>query len=435
MTEVNINPLKHQYDFVTSMAPTTVMLGGRGCGKSAGIGMLTAVNTTKLQNGIHIAPTYKTLTEVTKESIDHWLRAFGISYEFNKSEMRYDIAMGGYDLKVLLVSGENPERLRGLTNFHYLCIDEAPLCSEDVLRLGKPCLRGQRVIYPRVYIASTPRGTGNWVSKLVTQPKTNYIVAKTSDNPHNGPDFYNEMLELYKDMPEFALQELEGVILDSNLNSLFRDEHWTKFISNPEVYGDWYAGLDVAGCGEDYSVLTLRQGKVIKEMHKIRTPELDDLCKFVLTHTHDKQLKSIAIDSTGIGAFVPAEIRKMMPTTKVIPVNFGASSISPNYSNRRSEIHFNLRKAIDNGLCLRVADSSITDELKQEFFAVEMDLDSSRRFKLTPKNLMRKKITRSPDCLDSLCLACVESTDPYQSAATQSLLLKTSNPFSNFNWS
>ena len=82
MSEVSL--LNHQLEFLQSTKPITVLLAGRGAGKS----FVAAYKTIQLLaqgfNVLVFAQTYKALTQVLMKEIENRLREHEIPFEYNK---------------------------------------------------------------------------------------------------------------------------------------------------------------------------------------------------------------------------------------------------------------------------------------------------------------------------------------------------------------
>lgn len=392
--------LNHQFHFVTSNAKNTVLIAGRGAGKSFAAGVLATTSCLKGEEVIFVSPTYKTSLEVGVAAVMDFMNRCHIKGVFFKSAMKICIGKGN----ILFMSAENPERLRGLSNKTKLIIDEAAICSKDVYDLGSACLRGESITNPQIYIITTPRGRGSWVTKIFEKPDTLALRAKTADNKFVGIGFVELLKEQYEGMDSFYRQEVLGEILDEGTNSLFSTAEWNFFNEIKEQNGNQIIiGLDVAGDGNDFTALTVRRGNQIEKIVKTKTKTSEDILNFVKLHApiFDK----LFIDVTGFGYFAADKLIETY-RDKIVKVNFAASSVKNGYKNRRTEIHFDLKKRIAEGLFLGSGvDAATKKEIEYEFFAVDTYISGQGDFALIKKEDIKNKIGRSPDILDSLALA------------------------------
>ena len=416
MVTREIKLLSHQYKFVKSESYKTILIAGRGSGKSF-CSLVSAINNClNGSNVIFICPTYGLIKKSVSNEIINLLNEFGVKYKYNKSDLILTIFHNKTYNRIVFVSAENPERLRGLTGFEKLYIDEAALCSKDCLDLGVACLRGKNVKNPQVYMMSTPRGYGNWLSQEYGKENVLRINAKTSDNYHNGDKFEDILKETYSFSESFYRQEVLGEIIDSSSQGLLTDNNWMSFIdfNKSHLPTRYCAGLDIAGSGDDSTVLTIRNGNRIVKIYRINSKvnDMDNIINLIRLANSTYPLYAIRVDSTGIGSFVPAEINKKLKDLIVIPCNFAESSSKDAYANKRAEIHFEFKKMIEEkNLHILPSAYDNIDRVKAEFFGVEVFLNNSRKLQLTPKDKFKANNKYSPDEMDSICLSCFDDTN------------------------
>lgn len=308
--------LNHQFHFVTSKAKNTVLIAGRGAGKSFAAAVLAVTSSLQGEEVIFVSPTYKTSLEVGVAAVIDFMNRCHIKGDFFKSAMKICIGKGN----ILFMSAENPERLRGLSNKTKLIIDEAAICSKDVYDLGSACLRGESITNPQIYIITTPRGRGSWVTKIFEKPDTLALRAKTADNKFVGIGFVELLKEQYEGMDSFYRQEVLGEILDEGTNSLFSTAEWNFFNEIKEQIGNQIiVGLDVAGDGNDFTALTVRIGNKIDKIVKTKTKTSEDILNFV---KHNAPIfDKLFIDVTGFGYFAADKLIETYKD-KVVKVNF-----------------------------------------------------------------------------------------------------------------
>jgi PBSX family phage terminase large subunit len=414
MIEKTIKLLSHQYKFINSKTFKTVLIAGRGSGKSF-VSLISAISHTLAgHNVIFVCPTYGLIKKSVSAEIINLLNDLGVKYKYNKSDLILNIYHHRTVNRIVFVSAENPERLRGLTGFSKLYIDEAAICCKDCLDLGVACLRGKGVYDPQVYMMSTPRGYGNWLSQEYDKPDVTKINAKTSDNKHNGEHFESILKETYSFSESFYRQEVLGEIVDSSSQGLYNDGDWRTFVgtcNTPNTSTRYVAGLDIAGSGDDSTVLTIRQGNTIVKIYKLNSKvnDQEQIINLVRLANTTYPIYAIRIDSTGIGSFIPGVLKNTFKKMIVIPCNFAEKSSRDAYANKRAEIHYELKKMIvEKGLHILPSAYDNFDRVKAEFFGVEIFLNNQRQLQLTPKDKFKANNKYSPDELDSICLSCFD---------------------------
>jgi hypothetical protein len=297
-------------------------------------------------------------------------------------------------------------------------IDEAALIDLECYLIAIATLRGPLVRNPRHYFLTTPKGKGNWVSELAEDPKSNVIKATSYDNTLLDESFVQDLLDRYGD--DFSRQEIYGEIIDASTSCVFPGTMLAsiKDSSIPKTGGELVFGFDIGGDGDDLSAIAVRRGNVIEALEERKTPQQSDLEAFYLEMTRKHGLPDQTfVDATGLGHFLPKVFRVVLPGGEFVSVNFGAGSIAAGYSNRRTEIYFNLRDHVKKGLHFAPhVDPAIVRKTETELFATEYKIDHNTDFALVPKKDIKKKLGRSPDRADALALACAKGSHITQDA-------------------
>lgn len=85
-------------------------------------------------------------------------------------------------------------------------------------------------------------------------------------------------------------------------------------------------------------------------------------------------------------------------------VNFGSGAEVDDYNNLRTEMHFGLRKSVDESH-FYMPDTDDGDKIREETRYALYYIDPRGRSAMIPKEDIKKAIGRSPDALDALLLA------------------------------
>lgn len=397
--------LPHQYKFCTSVAPDTVLIAGRGAGKTFGCSCLIADKLKSGKSILVIAPDYRTLkTGIMREVTNRLTETHTRITSLNKTDMEIRIGKA----TVYFRSNENPERVRGLTDIDLLVMDEAALCSYETYTIAIACLRGQKVRDPQTYLITTPRGRGNWVSDIYYNDSSLSINAPSSANYHNGQGYTKRLEGLYDET--FAKQELLGEILDESsssvFNTIFTDKLFDSVGYTIDLTKPVIVSLDVARDGKDNSSCSVRRGKLITRIINRHTPDLNALEQLIVDTLGGLEPTDIVVDSTGMGQFIPDILKRKWPKATIYPINF-ASKGKDGYTNMRTQIHFELRKQVESGE-IRIAPNACDDKLKKSLIlqclSVEYTIAGKTDFKLLSKDEVKSKIGQSPDDLDDICL-------------------------------
>ena len=171
--------------------------------------------------------------------------------------------------------------------------------------------------------------------------------------------------------------------------------------------GDLCAGLDVAGPGEDETVLCVRQGPRIILMNAWagRDPRGDVLAALL---PFKSRLKEVNVDSVGIGYYMAQHLRDHgLPVTEV---NVGeAPRDKDKYSNLKAELYWSLRlKAMSGDLAGLTDDKTIA-----QLAGIRYSHNSRGQIVIESKDEARKRGVKSPDRAEAIVLAFAEIKMPY----------------------
>lgn len=167
----------------------------------------------------------------------------------------------------------------------------------------------------------------------------------------------------------------------------------------PEEYGGApvVLGVDVARQGDDESVIARRQGLVAFPLEGMRIPDTM-LVSARVSQANDKHhADGLFVDeSGGYGAGVVDDLRRRK--YDVIGVQFGGKANDARYYDKRSEMLFELCKWVQDRGAL-----PNDPLLKQELLALRYVYQGDR-FRVVPKDILKKELGRSPDRADGLGL-------------------------------
>ena len=406
--------------FYKSLNTWTILLCGRMFGKSTVGSVMISNRLTHRQNVLVVAPTYSMLRNSMIRMVRRELEKHGYKrnkhYRYNGSTSDLTIAWpDGHITYCYFRSAENKEAIRSVDGCHCLFIDEAALVDQECVDIAMACIRGPDVTHPQYYAATTPRGAANWVSVMARNKDEKMDVlairATSYDNPNVSRASIDNLLHKYGDM--FARQEIYAEILDSTEDGLFKMAHidtlkdsFAQHSSGKEIV----FGFDVAGSGADFSAITVRDGNRIIAIEKRRTPKDQDLVGFFDDMYRRYRPHRANIDTGGPGHFLPSRLEPLYPSCTMCGCSF-SSRDHAGYANLRTKIYFDLREEVIERKLHFSSEigKEIVEEIEVELLATEYFLNSRREFALPPKEDIKKEINRSPDCSDSLALACYQS--------------------------
>ena len=324
---------------------------------------------------------------------------FPLHVEINEGDNSVKFKHNGAVLR--LYGADNPDAMRGV-RLDGCAIDEVaqikPEVWEEILRPALADRKGW------AWFLGTPKGV-NLFSVLyfgaANRPEwasARYTVYDTDALP---PE---EIERLRTEMSEasFAREFLCDFTAagDDQLLSLTDIELAAHRIYKPGEmdYAPKILGIDPARFGNDRSVVIPRQGLQVYEPMVYHGVDNMDFAGRIALKIEQWHPDAVFIDS-GAGAGVIDRLRQL--GHDVVEVNFGGSSSSPQYVNKRTEMWHLMADAVRAGLALPNDNS-----LKLELATPTYSYDAANRIRLESKDDIKKRMPggASPDLADALAL-------------------------------
>lgn len=174
-----------------------------------------------------------------------------------------------------------------------------------------------------------------------------------------------------------------------------------------EDAGPWRAGLDVAGPGEDETVLCLRQGTriVLLKAWASQDPRGEVLAALL---PFRGRLEKINVDSVGIGYYLVQHLKDQgLP---VEPVNVGERARdTEKYVNRKAELYWGLRERAQAGDLAGLTDEKAIAQLA----GLRYSHNARGQVVIESKEDARKRGVKSPDRGEAIMLAFAECQPRY----------------------
>ncbi len=257
------------------------------------------------------------------------------------------------------------------------------------------------------------------IPNAVTLPKVKQRLAKwatktTADDPNaitlDGTHW---------SLGPVAEARLAGRRPSKPVNSVFSEESLAKSLVplTPDPSHPLVLAVDVARFGDDMSVIHARRGPVSIH-HESRngwdTVELARRATQVCKQLGGDTLTPIIVDSIGVGGGVVDNIAHL--GYKAIPVNTSTPSDVPEeYPNLRSQLYFDLKDLMDEGLIdLSGIEEDQTHDIHEQLRAAAYSLDGRGRRVVEGKDRMKAALGRSPDDADAVLLCYYQFPDIYE---------------------
>lgn len=207
---------------------------------------------------------------------------------------------------------------------------------------------------------------------------------------------------------EFPLEDADTFIPLYLIENMFDDD------VEPEESAPLIYGVDPAGGkGRDETVIVERRGNVIGPIHSFKSLDTMQIADWIARHCEEEVPQAIVVDSNGLGDGLYNRLRQLR--LPVYGINPRANPRQKEkFVDTRDELIYGLKDPIfRGGLRINLNDPLTPKErakklranIIEEMCILSFDTDSSGRMKFIKKKEMRKRLGRSPDTLDAICLS------------------------------
>lgn len=400
---------------------------GHGVGKSAEVSWLVlwAIATHEDTRGVVTANTDTQLRTKTWAELGKWYQLFIAKHLFTFTATSIHIANDKVREKTWRIdavpwSENNTEAFAGLHNKGkriLVIFDEASTIADDIWTVTRGALTDAdtQIIWCRY--GNPTRTSGEFFKQCSTPKRNAYHRVDARKVRFTNKGQIAAWIEDYGEDSDFVRVRVKG---------MFPRAGYANFISpgmvtdarmrrhSPLVYQAFpkYLACDPARFGDDFTVITLRQGLQVHWQVKMSGYDGVDVAGRLVEmlrgdvnkHRDEKRDASgsacLVYDANGNGADLDSALRRI-PNIGVplIPVMWGQPAKNDKeYFNQRSECWGHMRDWLANG---RVPDD---DELANELTSLDYGYDGTFRIQLQSKKDIKKNGGKSPDCADSLAL-------------------------------
>jgi hypothetical protein len=391
---------------------------GHGVGKSAEVSwlILWAASTAADTRGVITANTDTQLRTKTWAELGKWYQLFIAKQLFTLTATALYIAGDPVREKTWRVdqipwSKEKSEAFAGLHNQGkrlLVIFDEASAIDDVIWDVTEGALTDARtqIIWCRY---GNPTKTSGRFFKNCTQGKRNTytrVDSRTISFANKGQ--IAAWVEDYGEDSDFVRVRVRGE---------FPRAGYANFISpelvngarrrrlDPNVYRPFpkILAVDPARFGDDFSVITLRQGLQVHWQMALSGFDGPDLASRIFEIVRkEAPIACIAYDAIGNGADLDSALRRMQGLPALIAVQWGQpAKDDKQYFNQRSECWGKMRDFLEHG---HVPDE---DGLAEELISLDYGYDARFRIQLQSKKDLKRNGGKSPDRADSLALTFV----------------------------
>lgn len=249
---------------------------------------------------------------------------------------------------------------------------------------------------------STPNGAGNPFYRKRHSGRIPVFVFDWKDDPRKDQAWYEKQKATLD--PVIVAQEIDRDYTASVTNAFIPGDIVTacmgKGPADVRAVGPLQVGVDVARFGDDKTVITFRQGRVVYPQIVFGQCDVVDVAGRVKDAINGwgTKVAQIAVDSIGIGAGVADMLRRDFPRGIVVDVNSSLRMSDGQNYNLRARMWRDLREFLKNGASLPNDHELATElsALQYEYRGGELLLES--------KDDAKKRGVKSPDRADALAL-------------------------------
>ena len=248
--------------------------------------------------------------------------------------------------------------------------------------------------------------------EMVYPRSRTFIPARLQDNPYLTHDAayiatlqgMEEPMRTQMLYGDFSL----GLIVDSSQlipTELIREARRKVAEYDPNG-GPLVAGVDVAGPGEDETVLIVRQASRVLSVASFNDADARGPVLAALKDELHRGLTQVNVDTAGIGHFFAIHLDENLPKTVTVnAVNVGEKPTSDEMAEKRAnlkaELYWALRERFQDGDVAGLTDSVTINQLA----SIRYKHDGRGRVVIESKDDARKRGVKSPDRAEALMLA------------------------------
>ena len=248
---------------------------------------------------------------------------------------------------------------------------------------------------------STPNGAGNPFYRKRHGGRVPVFVFDWRDDPRKGDAWYEKQKAALD--PVVLAQEVDRDYSASVSNAFIPGAVVTQCMSvgpaDIRAVGPVQIGVDVARFGNDKSVITIRQGRVVFPQVVLTKADVVDVYGRVREVVHDYrgQVGQIAVDTIGIGAGVADMLRREFGRI-VVDVNSAIRLSDGQNYNLRARLWRDMREYLKAGATL-----PNDADLRADLTALQYGYKSGELL-IESKDDAKRRGVKSPDRADSLAL-------------------------------
>lgn len=401
---------------------------GHGVGKSAEVSwlILWAISTHEDCRGVVTANTDTQLRTKTWAELAKWYQMFigrgMFAFTATAIYIKNDaIREKAWRIDQVPWSENNTEAFAGLHNQGkriLVIFDEASTIADGIWEVTRGALTDAKTQIIWCRFGNPTRTSGEFFKQCTTGKRNTYTRVDSRTISFANQSQITAWVEDYGEDSDFCRVRVKG---------MFPRAGYANFISPEQVTGarrrmvpmlsynahQKVLAVDPARFGDDFTVITLRQGLKVHWQVKMGGFDGHEIAGRVAEMVrgdadkprHERKDASgaacIVYDAIGNGAELDGALHRIPGlNTTLVPVMWGQpAKDDKHYFNQRSEAWGKMRDFLEHG---QIPDD---DELADQLISLDYGYDALFRIQLQSKKDIKKNGGKSPDCADSLALS------------------------------
>lgn len=160
-------------------------------------------------------------------------------------------------------------------------------------------------------------------------------------------------------------------------------------------------GVDVARHGHDRSALAIWRGPRLVDLSTRRGDDTMETASWVASEINRREPDRVLVDEIGIGSGVVDRLKQLGHSAVVRGIKVSEKADSDVHVNRKAEMFWELRQALERGDVSLPPDS---DSLIAELTAIRYEYTKRGQIRLETKDETKSRLGRSPDLADAVAL-------------------------------
>lgn len=346
--------------------------------------------------------TIKTFIDMAKEwNIEHL-----IDYNLFLNNIKFKNGSEILLLDLFLYPSDADFNRLGSLELTAVLIDEAAEISERAYTILKTRIRyklNEYNLIPKVFIVSNP-ARGWLYEKFYKANRDNvleqgrvFIQALPTDNPHL-PSSYLEVLKSLPSIDRKRLYEGQWEFTSTDYDLFEIDKLYETF--NKELLsGENYITADIASTGGDKTVIVVWDGFTAIKIDKYSQIDTNEIVKKIRKRMIDfgVPIKNVIVDAIGVGVGVADNLKcqRFIAGSRVF-------NDEP-FLNLKSQVYFKFAEMVNSGQ-VSIKSEAVDEIIDELSFHKRYKPEADGKFRVTPKDLVKRSISRSPDTSDALVM-------------------------------